>query len=99
MEASGGVMEVSRLSKNPFITSALEELVLRSADGKTHATRKAPQLPVGFLIAFEQLVVSDVAPEYVRMYAWFRLIEMWGRLGSTIIAASCQNRWSSVRPG
>ena len=80
MEASGGIMEASRLSKNPLITSALEEPVLRSAGDVTHATSKAPQLPVGFWIAFEQLVMSDVALGYVRMYAWFRLVKVWGSL-------------------
>ena len=80
MEAVGGVAERIRLSKNPFISAVVEELVLGVAGNETHAIRKAPQLPVGVLNGFEKLVIDDESLTYARMYAWVRLVKIWGPL-------------------
>ena len=79
------------LRRSLCVTSALEELSLRIAGEGARVTRKAPQLPVGFLIAFERLVVSEVATVYVRTYAWVRLVKMWGPSELIITEGSSQS--------
>ena len=80
LERSGGVVADRQLGINPLVTSALNEYMLSALRGETRFTRKAPQTPVAYMVAFVRLVVSSISPRFLRMLAWFRLVRVWACL-------------------
>ena len=80
MEKAGGVLEHDRVSNSPLLKAALEELTLQLTGGVARPVRKAPQVPVALLFAFEKVVVDVNELPFVRTFAWWRLVRAWGSL-------------------
>ena len=59
------------------IKGALAEHAIEMAKGVKKLIREAPQLPLGFVSGFEQLIVDAHKPKYIRMLAWYRLLRVW----------------------
>ena len=72
VETSGGIRKEHQLANSPLTISAVKEFELGVGGGATRAVKKAPQVPVSFLLLFEHMVVDVEAPVFVRMYAWSR---------------------------
>ena len=80
IEVAGGVLPDAQLSRDPLLDSAVRELQLATSASGTNPTKKAPQVPLSFVIIFEALVIDASKPRFLRMYAWFRLVRIWGAL-------------------
>ena len=79
MERGGGVPSAAALHKNPILIAAVNDI--KGAGAVAMKGRgQAPRLPIQIVVALERLVMLTGAARYVRMYAWFRLVKVWGTL-------------------
>lgn len=69
----------------------MKELALKAEETKASAKREAPMLLLALLLRMERLVLGD-GPNYIRAYAWVKLIAFWaairGEDGSWLQASS-----------
>jgi len=79
-EGCRGVPQGMRLVDDPYFVAFQRELSSTHAKPEGAGTRRAPRLPLGFLIALEREVVDGRGPEYYRAYAWWQLLAAWGSL-------------------
>ena len=70
MEESGGVQAEWRLSQNPLIRGAVDEMVLECAAANPRARAKAHALPVRVLLGWELIVAGVDVSIFLRVYAW-----------------------------
>ena len=56
-----------------FARAAVAEAKLGLASKEVRERKSAPQYLVTMVAALERLVVDDIEPKYVRMYAWWKL--------------------------
>ncbi|CAE7744931.1 unnamed protein product [Symbiodinium sp. CCMP2592] len=80
MESAGEVPLDSKISRCPVIRNTMEELALVLGNQDLRGRRQANQLLVSQVKAFEGLVMNEQAPRYVRAFAWFKLVKLWGCL-------------------
>ena len=80
LERGGGVVASGLLHSHGLLTAAIQESRLQASRAAPRAVRGAPRLPLAVIAGLERLVVKDGPPTYVRMYAWIRLIKVWGTL-------------------
>ena len=79
-EAAGEVPLNLRLSADPVLLNAVEDLELEAASLANTSRRQAPPtLPI-IVLALELHVLSDTEPSYSRAFAWYRLLRFWGTL-------------------
>jgi len=79
-EGCRGVPPGARLVDDPYYAAYRKELEVQHAGAGPLGTRKAPRLPIPFVIALEREVVEDFAPPFYRAYAWWQLVSIWGSL-------------------
>jgi len=79
-EGCRGVPPGSRLVDDPYYAAYRKELGVQHAGAGHLGTRKAPRLPVPFVIALEREVVEESAQAFYRAYAWWQLLTIWGSL-------------------
>ena len=80
-EKAGGVKPGSRLSADPVVTGALEDLCADLA--RLVPLRRgghALRLPLAVLISAELEVVNGRLPKYVRGLLWLKLVKVWAVL-------------------
>ena len=65
MERAGNVPVAAQLSQHPLLKAAIQEYLLTESGGSTKAVRKAPQLPVAFVMAFERIIMSTASPMFL----------------------------------
>ena len=80
MESAGEVSLDSKISRCPVIRNTMEELALALGNQDLRGRRQANQLLGSQVKAFEGLVMNEQAPRYVRAFAWFKLVKLWGCL-------------------
>lgn len=80
MEESGGMPAERRLSQNPLVRGAVDEMVLECAAANPRARAKAHALPVRVLLGWERVVVNKDFGLFLRVYAWLRLVKYWATL-------------------
>lgn len=80
MEHAAEIVKSEQISATPAVRNTLEEvkLELESVDGKP--SRQAMHLPVALVMALEKAVMDLRFPRFLRGYAWFRLVKLWGCL-------------------
>ena len=79
MERGGGVAPADSLHRNELLITAVADV--RGAETEDPRGRgQAPRLPLSAAIALERLILTQDAPKFVRMMAWFKLIKLWGAL-------------------
>ena len=76
LEDVAGVEE--KLTTNAFYTVVYRELLATAQPGRT--PKQAHRYPVAVLESFEELVVCESATFYLRVYAWWLLLQCWGTL-------------------
>ena len=76
LEDVAGVEE--KLTTNALYTVVYKELLATAQPGRT--PKQAHRYPVAVLESFEELVVSESATFYLRVYAWWLLLQCWGTL-------------------
>ena len=77
MEESGGVQAERRLSQNPLVRRAVDEMVLERAAANPRARAKAHALPVRVLLSWELIVAGVDVSIFLRVYAWIHLVKFW----------------------
>eukprot|EP00435_Cladocopium_sp_Y103_P069397 s861_g33.t1 len=77
MENAGEVPVEEQICRSPAIKNVLEEINAQLAERSGGFTRKAWHLPVSIIMALEAMVMKESAKDYVRGYAWFRLVKVW----------------------
>ena len=80
LEFAGEVAEENQMHRSPAVQNALEETKLVLEGTSLREKKQALVLPVSVVSAMECAVMDDEAPEYVRVYAWYRLIKTWAGL-------------------
>ena len=63
-----------------MLIAAVGEFQLSLGQGVTRPTRKAPQVPISFVVFFECTAMDFTAPKFVRMFSWLRLVRVWAAL-------------------
>ena len=63
---------------NALYTVVYRELLATAQPGRT--PRQAPRYPVAVLESLEELVLSESATFFFRVYAWWLLLQCWGTL-------------------
>ena len=78
MENAGEIPPEEQLNKSPAVRNVLEEVNMQLSENSGGVfTKRAWHLPVKVIAEFETVVMDEKAREYVRCYAWFRLVKTW----------------------
>ena len=74
----------ARISEDPALVNAVNQLTTRRALLKSQAEREEPQgnkqappLLLAQISALERQVADERAPTYTRFYAWVKLVRHW----------------------
>ena len=67
-----------KLTDSAMYVVALKELMSQASPGKP--PRQAPRFPTILLAAFEDVVLSDERPVFLRVLSWWLLVQSWGTL-------------------
>ncbi len=86
LERGGGVPESGALHRHPLVVAAAADVKATSGPGLARPRKKAPRLPLALVAAAERAVLAEELPQFVRMYAWWRLLKVW-----------CALRWDDHR--
>ena len=76
LEDVAGIDE--KLTTNALYTVVCRELLATAQPGRT--PRQAPRYPVAVLESLEELVLSESATFFLRVYVWWLLLQCWGTL-------------------
>ena len=82
MELAGERPVSECLHRHPAIENSYKEGQIRLAKGKKGSSRmgrQSPPLLVCIVVQVENIVVGE-APNFIRLYAWFRLVRHWAAL-------------------
>ena len=79
LEFAGEVEEGNQLHRSPSVQNALEETKV-ALEKNVRERKQAHILPAAVVAGMETAVMDDQAQEYVRAYAWYRLIKTWAGL-------------------
>ena len=63
------------LGREPALLHFLEELAQQLSQGKGVITKKACQIPAAIVGAWEELVMDESEPLFVRGFAWFKFLK------------------------
>eukprot|EP00435_Cladocopium_sp_Y103_P034782 s391_g9.t1 len=77
MENAGEIPPDEQLCKDPAVKNVLEEVNMQLAEKGGGFTRRAWHILVSIVGAWEEVVMDEEKKEYVRCYAWFRLVKVW----------------------
>ena len=78
MEHAAEVPVQQQLNKLPAVKNAMEEVTLMLENAKVTEKRQARLLPLSVISAMEEAVMNMGLAKYVRSYAWYRLLKVWG---------------------
>ena len=77
MENAGEVPLDKQLNRDPAVRNVLEEVNMQLAERSGGFTRRAWHIPVAIVAAWEDVVIDKSQREFVRCYAWYRLLKLW----------------------
>ena len=80
MEHAGEVHKDDRIQNDPALKNALEEISVRLESGEIVPRKQAMHIPVKIAMAWEQVVGDESQLRYIRAYAWFKLLKIWGAM-------------------
>ena len=80
VEAAGELPEQECISGHPALRNTLEELAVVLGSKDLREVKQAPQLLVAQVIAMECMVLCTAEKRYVRCFAWYKLVKLWGCL-------------------
>ena len=80
MEHAAEIPVQQQLNKQPAIKNAMEEVTLMLEKSGPGERRQAKMLPIAVIAAMEEAVVDTHLANYVRSYAWYRLLKVWGAM-------------------
>ena len=75
LEEVTGMPLTERKTKSKLYDVILRELLSTALPGKP--AQQAPRFPIKVLTAVESFVVDETKPAYMRMYAWWVLLQNW----------------------
>jgi hypothetical protein len=80
LEKGGGVQPDASYSENAAVKAAIAEIRAAPAKGPLRERKKAPRFFAAMIPALERQVLDDQSPTYTRMYAWWKLLKVYGCL-------------------
>ena len=80
MEHAAEIVKSEQVSATPAVRNTLEEVKLELESVDSKPSRQAMHLPVALVMALEKAVMDLRFPRFLRGYAWFRLVKLWGCL-------------------
>ena len=63
-----------------LLEATVKEYQINLSRGRLQPRRKAPIYPVALIVSLELTVVLESFPRYKRVYAWAKLVRVWGGL-------------------
>ena len=78
LELTAGVDEQQRVTGTSIYKTIFDEILISTAPGRS--TRHAPRMMISMLTALEILEVDTKALPFVRLNAWWILLQNWGTL-------------------
>ena len=88
LEEVTGMSLSERRTKSKLYDVILRELLSTALPGKP--AKQAPRFPIKVLTVVESFVVDDTKPAYMRMYAWWVLLQNWCTLRFSDTGASAR---------
>ena len=80
MEHAAEIPVERHVSKAPALKNALEEVALQLEKVAPRERKQAVMMPVSVVQSIEQTVMDERLNTYVRAYAWYRLLKLWGAM-------------------
>ena len=80
MEHAAEIPKEEQLNTSGAIRNALEEIKLQLESDNPRPRRQAVQLLVTVVAALERKVMEEKAPRFVRGFAWYKLVKVWGAM-------------------
>eukprot|EP00435_Cladocopium_sp_Y103_P012665 s652_g3.t1 len=80
MEHAAEVPLNRQLNKKPGIKNAMEEIALQLEQRDPKERKQARLLPMVVIAAMEEAVMNRDLGRFVRGYAWYRLLKLWGAM-------------------
>ena len=80
MEHAAEIPPQQHINKAPALKNALEEVSLQLEKVAPRERKQAVMMPVSVVQSFEQAVMNVKLNTYVRAYAWYRLLKIWGAM-------------------
>ena len=97
MEHAAELGQDQVIHSSSVVRNALEEINLRLAEGSGAARRQASLIPVEIVKSLEAVVMDKQEVAYVRGYAWYKLVKVWGcaRFSDTTGMPAKDARWDT----
>ena len=80
IEQAAEVVEELRISRNPGVRNFLREIECSAGWQTGRITKKASPFPLMVALSLEDLVMRKEEKNYVRWYAWVKLVKLWAAL-------------------
>ena len=80
LEFAGEVGKEDQLHSELSLKNVLEEINLRLETSELKDRKQAVQLPAKLVEAWEAATMDEALPRFVRGYAWFKLVKLWGAM-------------------
>ena len=80
MEHAAELPPEVRISESDAIKNSLEEVKLQLDSNDPKPRKQATQLLVTVVAALERKVMQRSAPRFVRAFAWYKLVKLWGAM-------------------
>ena len=79
METFGGTSK-ARVSLSPLLLRVVEDIEVDIAQGRGRHHKVAPPLLPSILVSMEKVVCDEGEKKYVRVFAWYQLVRVWGSM-------------------
>ena len=80
MEFAGEVGKEDQLHGDLSLKNALEEINLRLETTELKDRKQAMLIPAKMVEAWEEIIMDEASPRFVRGYAWYKLVKLWGAM-------------------
>ena len=80
LEESAEVPEAKRISRDGSLKNFFAEVSRHPSWAEGNPRSSAKVLCLSAVLAWEKIVAAEGEKEYVRVFAWFKLIKLWGAL-------------------
>ena len=80
MEFAGEVGKEDQMQNDLALKNALEEINLRLETVELRDRKQAMHVPTRMVEAWEEATMDEALPRFVRGYAWFKLVKLWGAM-------------------
>ena len=80
LEESAEVAEADRVSHDPALRNFFAEVSRHPSWAEGNPRSSAKRLTTSIVVAWEHVVLATSEKPYIRVFAWFKLVKLWGAL-------------------